>query len=195
MPSPIRMPSARRLNGRICPRRLSAPSWEKTHQKVMSWQWCTPPASTTSQRPEASSARAGRPRSASSRRRRRRCRPGRPGRAGWRCARRPGWAPGRSADSGLLGPELVGERVTDRHQPDVADVGQRAGAASPPAGRRCAPAGRGGPDRREVAAPAQDHAHPVAGHGVEPAGVVEGGGRRLEGQQLIGLGVGRPPPA
>ena len=49
---------------------------ENTLQNVTSWQWCTPPASTTSRAPlDELAARRGRPRSASSRRPRRRCTP------------------------------------------------------------------------------------------------------------------------
>jgi hypothetical protein len=38
VPSPMRMPSARRSNGRITPVGLSALSWEKTLHSVTSWQ-------------------------------------------------------------------------------------------------------------------------------------------------------------
>ncbi len=58
VPSPMRMPSARRSNGRITPVGLRALSWEKTLHSVTSWQWWTPPASTTSDRRASSSVTA-----------------------------------------------------------------------------------------------------------------------------------------
>ncbi len=58
MPSPISTPSASLWKGRIRSLGESAPSWLNTLQKVMSWQWCTPPASITSQRPLPSSRTA-----------------------------------------------------------------------------------------------------------------------------------------
>ncbi len=58
VPSPISRPSADRSKGRMASLGLSARSWEKTVQKATSWQWCTPPATTASQRPERSSATA-----------------------------------------------------------------------------------------------------------------------------------------
>ena len=58
VPSPIRMPSALRSNGRITPEGLSAFSWENTLHNVTSWQWWTPPASIRSERPDHSSSTA-----------------------------------------------------------------------------------------------------------------------------------------
>ena len=58
VPSEMSTPSASRLNGRISPDGLRAPSWEKTDHRVTSWQWWTPPASTASQRPDRSSEMA-----------------------------------------------------------------------------------------------------------------------------------------
>jgi hypothetical protein len=55
VPSPISTPSASASNGRISPFRLNACNWLNTDQKLMSCTWCTPPASTASSRPLASS--------------------------------------------------------------------------------------------------------------------------------------------
>ncbi len=58
VPSPISRPSAPRWNGRIRSLGESARNCANTLHRVTSWQWCTPPASTRSQRPPASSPTA-----------------------------------------------------------------------------------------------------------------------------------------